>query len=83
MATEWTEKWMREGWAMPFGSMCNAYAQMHQQKPLPIDEFAQDALKLYILSRKLIADSIIESSGEVQNEEILKVKDWLRKIENK
>jgi len=66
---QWIEKYLRENWTMPFGSLMNAYGLMHQNKPKPIGEFVSDAVRLYKLAQKLIQQSL-EPQEEIESEEL-------------
>lgn len=62
---EWEVKFNREGVFMPFGSLCNAYGQVNQQKgagmksnEVRIDKFIEDMKQLYALSVEMVEDSI-------------------------
>jgi len=62
MINQWDLKFQKEGWTMPFGSLLNAYAQMHQQKPVEIKQFIEDAEDLYGFAIFLIDKRIEEYS---------------------
>jgi hypothetical protein len=73
---QWDEKYLREQPFMPFGSLLNAYAQMHQQKPLTLNRFINDARMLFAFSRELVLDALESSQPkpeEVPNEEKIKI----------
>ena len=65
MANQWTEKYLREQPFMAFGSLLNGYAQMHQQKPVDLEQFQKDAKKLFILAQQLVAIAL-KSSEQIQ-----------------
>lgn len=58
-------KFSREGAFMPFGSMCNAYGQMNQQKPKDIAQFKSDMVELYNLAKELVETSIAQTNEKV------------------
>ncbi|MHA1329785.1 MAG: hypothetical protein ACTSR2_01790 [Candidatus Hodarchaeales archaeon] len=66
---KWLKKYLRENWTMPFGSLMNAYAIMHQEKPRKISDFTKDAIALYELSKHLIRRSI-EDEEEIEEQSI-------------
>ena len=57
---EWVEKYARETWTMPFGSIMNAYAQNIQGKDKPIKSILADIRKIYEMSQELIDLSLKE-----------------------
>jgi hypothetical protein len=76
MTNEWIEKYKRENWAFPFGSMANAYGQT--MKPKDIKEFKKDMKKIYALSQEFIEESLWEKPTEPV--EIKKVQEFLSKL---
>lgn len=72
---EWVQKYLREAWSFPFGSMCNAYGQVNQgNKIKTMTDFIIEMEEIYALAQKLIKKS-------VEPEEIKKVKEFLKKVE--
>jgi cytochrome c556 len=61
-------KFSREGAFMPFGSMCNAYGQMNQQKPVDIEKFKSDMIEIYKLAKELVEMSISQTNEKVATE---------------
>lgn len=61
---QWGEKFMREQPFMAFGSLMNAYAQMHQQKPVDINEFMGEAKALFTLAQQLTEKSFTDAEPE-------------------
>lgn len=75
---QWIEKYKREHWTMPFGSMCNAYGQMIAGgKTMNLETFKKDMQEIYNLSQKMIKDSLND-----EPEQIKKVKEWMQKVGN-
>ena len=64
MADTWLEKFKREGAFMPFGSMMNAYGQMHKGKPVEIDKFLEDVDKIFNKAVELKMGEILNSLPE-------------------
>ena len=72
---DWEVKWLREGIFMPFGSMVNAYGQIHQQQAtslrgnkVAINKFLEDMWKIYETSTEMVKKSI-ENSQPISEEE--------------
>ena len=61
-------KFSREGVFMPFGSMCNAYSQINQQKGVDIEKFKADMVELYKLAKELVETSITQTNDKVATE---------------
>lgn len=62
---EWDNKYYREGWSFPFGSIMNAYAQMNQGRnmsPKDILDFAEQA---YQKSQELIDKSFLKGEDDL------------------
>lgn len=47
---QWDKKFAREMHFMPFGSLMNAYANMHQQHPVDLKQFKKDAMEIFYLA---------------------------------
>ena len=47
---------------MPFGSMMNAFGQMHQQKPLDTEEFIASANKIFKACEKIVEGALENST---------------------
>ena len=69
---EWIEKYKREQWTMPFGSMMNAYGQINQGKGINSVEFLRAVENIYGKAKSLIDRSLQKSlsnadfTGDVQ-----------------
>jgi len=61
----WGEKFMREQPFMAFGSLMNAYANMHQREPVELKKFKEDAQELFALAQELAT----KAYGDAQPEE--------------
>ena len=64
--TEWEQKWLREGWAMPFGSMCNAYGQVNQQKGKTIEAFLEDIDKIFNKAQDITINTLNEAKPALE-----------------
>jgi len=66
--TQWEIRFLREQPFMPFGSLMNAFAQIHQGKGMSWKEFQRWAIGIFKLSRKFtrvaLKDALEAKSGE-------------------
>jgi hypothetical protein len=58
---EWIKKYLREYIFMPFGSMMNAWAVLHQGKDISLEEFKKVAEEIFIVAKKMIDERAKET----------------------
>jgi hypothetical protein len=79
MENTWLEKYKREQWTMPFGSMCNAYGQLMAGQVDRREQFFQDMKRIYELSQEFIKKSVEpEQAGSIKA-----VNDFIKKVETR
>lgn len=55
--TQWDEKYLRENWTMPFGSLCNLVGQACQGKKLTTKEVEALGRVIFALSMKFTEEA--------------------------
>ena len=72
MTDTWLEKFKREGAFMPFGSIMNAYGQMHQHSPVTITKFLKDVDKIFNKAVELKRGELLNSLPveEIKGEDV-------------
>ena len=67
---QWEEKYYRESWTMPFGSIMNAYAQNIQGKGKSVECMIKDIDLLYEKAQGLIEDSLKKDIKPLTDKEV-------------
>jgi hypothetical protein len=68
----WLNKWRREGWTFPFGSLMAAYGAISSKpefdliRPANIEQFEKDAWALYLLAKKMTEDTAKEHEEKMK-----------------
>jgi len=58
------EKFVREAWTMPFGSMCGIIGQAFQGKGISLEDFEKFTKKAFQLSMKFTKDALFRIQKE-------------------
>ena len=59
--SQWEEKWLRESWTMPFGTIMNSFAVSNQGKGVSIGEWIIAIDKAYEKAVELVKKSLVDS----------------------
>lgn len=65
MKNEWDLKFLRDGFLMPFGSMCNAYGLINEGKGISVQQFLED-MEMIEQEAQTIIDRAIEKVNKAQ-----------------
>ena len=67
---QWIEKYAREQWTMPFGSLMNAYGQVNHGKGIDIEQFKAEVDMLYEKAQELIQRSLENNSSNPEQPDL-------------